>query len=344
MSSIAIVKHSKPVIGVGMTALILGSAFWGNTQAGSAQEIARDELEVIKIRPNFYMIAGAGGNIALQTGKDGTVLINAGSASEADRVVATIKMVTDQPVRYIVNTSADSDFVGGNARVAHAGRNVLATGPEPVGGEFERNMSFNYAATIFAAEQVLFRMSAHTRQKAPFPEDAWPVEIFSERRRDLYFNGEGLQIYHEPKAHSDGDSVVLFRASDVVAAGDIIDATRFPVIDLARGGSIQGEIDALNHIIELSVRPLPFVFEEGGTNIVPGHGRVYNRRDVVEYRDMVLTIRDIVQDMIERGMTLAQIKEASPAKAYEREYGAKTGPWTTSEFIEAVYQGLTEKK
>lgn len=344
MFSMAILRHSKPVIGVGMTALIFGSAFWGSTQAGIAQENAGNELDVIKIRPNFYMIAGARGNIALQTGKDGTVLINTGSASEADRVVAAIKRITDQPVRYIINTSADSDLVGGNARVAHAGRNVLATGPEPLGGEFERNMSFNYAATIFAAEQVLFRMSAPNGQKAPFPEDAWPVEVFSERRRDLYFNGEGLQIYHEPKAHSDGDSVVLFRASDVVAAGDIIDATRFPVIDLARGGSIQGEINALNHIIELSVRPLPFVFEEGGTNIVPGHGRVYNRRDVVEYRDMVVTIRDIVQDMIQRGMTLAQIEEASPAKAYEREYGAKAGPWTTSEFIEAVYQGLTEKK
>ena len=160
----------------------------------------------------------------------------------------------------------------------------------------------------------------------------------------MYFNGEGLQIYHEPAAHSDGDSVVLFRASDVVVAGDIIDANRFPVIDLARGGSIQGEINALNHIIELSVRPIPFVFEEGGTYIVPGHGRVYDRRDVVEYRDMVVTIRDIVQNMIQHGMTLPQIKEASPAKAYEREYGAQSGPWTTSDFVEAVYKSLTARK
>lgn len=289
------------------------------------------------------MIAGAGGNVAVQTGNDGTILINAGSADAADRLVAAIKKVTDQPIRYIINTSANGDFVGGNARVAHAGRNVLAAGPEPLGGEFERNMTSNYAATIFAAEQVLFRMSAPRGQKAPFPEDTWPVEIFSERRRDMYFNGEGLLIYHEPAAHSDGDSVVLFRASDVVVAGDVIDATRFPVIDLARGGSIQGEINALNHVIELSVRPMPFVFQKGGTYIVPGHGRVYDRRDVVEYRDMVVTIRDIIQDMIQHGMTLAQIKEASPAKAYEQEYGAKSGSWTTDDFVEAVYKGLTAK-
>jgi hypothetical protein len=138
-------------------------------------------------------------------------------------------------------------------------------------------------------------------------------------------NHEGIQIYREAAAHSDSDSIVLFRGSDVVVTGDIIDANRFPVIDIARGGNIQGEIEALNQVIDLSFRPMPFVFAEGGTYVVPGHGRIYDRQDVVEYRDMVVTIRDIIQDMIQRGMTLPQIKEASPAKAYEREYGAKSG-------------------
>ncbi len=331
-------------VSVGMIALICGLAFCGPSQLVRAQQNASSELEVIRIRPNFYMIAGAGGNIALQTGKDGTILVNAGSVEAADRAVAAIKKITDQPIRYIINTSADSDFVGGNARLARAGRNILATGPEPLGGEFERNMTSDYAASIFAAEPVLFSMSAPTGQKAPFPQDAWPVETYSERRRDMYFNGEGLQIYHEPAAHSDGDSVILFRASDVVVSGDVIDTTRFPVIDSSKGGGIQGEIDALNHVIELSVRPMPFVFQGGGTYIIPGHGRVCDRRDVVEYRDMIVTIRDIIGDMVQRGLNLTQVTNAAPAKAYEREYGAKSGPWTTDHFVEAVFKGLTTKR
>jgi glyoxylase-like metal-dependent hydrolase (beta-lactamase superfamily II) len=334
-------KRRSAEAGVGLIALTCGLALWGPSQLVRAQQNASSELEVIRIRPNFYMIAGAGGNIALQTGKDGTILVNAGSSDAADRVVAAIKNITDQPIRYIINTSADSDFVGGNARLARAGRNILATGPEPLGGEFERNMTSDYAASIFAAEPVLFSMSAPTGKKAPFPQDAWPVETFSERRRDMYFNGEGLQIYHEPAAHSDGDSVILFRASDVVVSGDVIDTTRFPVIDSAKGGSIQGEIDALNHVIELSVRPMPFVFQAGGTYIIPGHGRVCDRRDVVEYRDMIVTIRDIIGDMVQRGLTLTQVNNASPTKAYEREYGARSGQWTTDNFVEAVFKGVT---
>ena len=333
------------LLSIGAVVAIFGLAFWGNAVPAVAQQNGSGELDVLKLRPNFYMIAEPdGGNIAVQTGKDGTILVNAGSVNGADRAIAAIKKISDQPIRYIIDTSADSDLVGGNAKLAHAGRNIMAMGPEPLGGAFVKEMTSNYAASIFSAEQTLFRMSAPTGQKSPYPQDAWPVEVFAERRRDMYFNGEGCQIYHEPAAHSDGDAVVLFRGSDVVVAGDIIDANRFPWIDLSRGGSIQGEIEALNHIIDLSVRPMPFVFQEGGTYIVPGHGRVYTKRDAVGYKDMVVTIRDIIQDMIRSGMTLAQIKEASPAKAYELEYGAKSGPWTTNDFVEAVYKGLTAKK
>jgi cyclase len=332
-----ILKRWKPAIGLGVVALMFGFAL-------QAQQNASQELDVLRVRPNFYVIAGAGGNIAVETGQEGTILVNAGTAEAAERVVAAVKKVTDQPIRYIIDTSADRDFVGGNAVLAKAGRNIMAAGTEPLGDGFQGDGTNGYPATIVSTEQVLFRMSALNGQKAPYPSEAWPQETFPERRKDYYVNHEGIQIYREPAAHSDCDSIVLFRGSDVVVTGDIIDATRFPVIDIARGGSIQGEIDALNQIIDLSFRPMPFVFAEGGTYIVPGHGRIYDRQDVVEYRDMVVTIRDIIQDMIQRGMTLPQIKEASPAKAYEREYGAKSGQWTTDDFLEAVYQGLTGKK
>src|SRR5712691_6070199 len=339
-----ILRRWKPAVELGMVALMFGSAFWCGTPAAQAQQNANQELDVLRLRPNFYVIVGAGGNIAVETGPEGAILVNAGTAEAADRVVAAIKKVTDQPIRYIIDTSADRDFVGGNAVLARAGRNIIAAGPEPLGGEFQRDMTNGYAATIVSTERVLFRMSAPNGQKAPYPSEAWPQETFPDRRKDYYMNHEGIQIYREPAAHSDCDSIVLFRGSDVVVTGDIIDANRFPVIDIANGGSIQGEIDALNQIIDLSFRPMPFVFSDGGTYVVPGHGRIYDRQDVVEYRDMVVTIRDIIQDMIQRGMTLLQIKEASPAKAYEREYGATSGSWTTDDFVEAVYKGLTGKK
>lgn len=338
-----ILKRRKPAGGLGMVALIFGFAFWCGIQAAHAQQNTSPELDVLRIRPNFYVIAGAGGNIAVETGPEGTILVNAGTAEAAGRVVAAIKKVTDQPIRYIIDTSADRDFVEGNAALSKAGRNIMAAGTEPL-SEFERDATNSYPATIVSTEQILSRMSAAEGQKAPYPSEAWPQETFPDRRKDYYMNHEGIQIYREPPAHSDSDSIVLFRGSDVVVTGDILDANRFPVIDIASGGSIQGEIEALNQVVDLSFRPMPFVFAEGGTYVVPGHGRIYDRQDVVEYRDMVVTIRDIIQDMIQRGMTLAQIKEASPAKAYEREYGAKSGSWTTDDFVEAVYKGLREKK
>lgn len=261
MSLSYIVKRWKPAIGLGMLALMFGFAFWCSSQAAQAQQNGSQELDVLRLRPNFYVIAGAGGNIAVETGQEGTIVVDAGTAEAAGRVVAAIKKVTDQPIRYIIDTSADRDFVEGNAVLSKAGRNIMAAGPEPIGAEFQQD----YPATIVSTEQILTRMSGLNGQKAPYPSEAWPQDTFPDPRKDYYMNHEGIQIYREPPAHSDSDSIVLFRGSDVVVTGDIIDTNRFPVIDTARGGSIQGEIDALNQVIDLSFRPMPFVFGEGGT-------------------------------------------------------------------------------
>ena len=302
----------------------------------------RETIEALKVRPNFYMIAGAGGNIGAQIGSDGVLLVDAGTTEAADGVLGALKKLTDQPILYILDTNADADHVGGNEKLAKAGRNIMAMGTEPIGGELGRAMTNNYAATIVAQETVLTRMSAPTGKASVFPSGAWPTEIFADRRKSLYLNGEGIDIFRQPAAHSDGDSVVFFRGSDVIAAGDVIDATRFPAIDVARGGSIQGEIEALNRVIELASRPIPFIFGGGGSYILPGHGRIYDRSDAVEYRDMIVIIRDVIEDMIKRGMTLDQIKAARPAKGYEPEYGAQPG--ATNAFVGAVYQSLAAKK
>ncbi|HUA21460.1 MAG TPA: MBL fold metallo-hydrolase [Bryobacteraceae bacterium] len=304
----------------------------------TAQPVPVSNLEVLQLRPNFYMIAGAGGNIGFQIGVDGVVVVDAGTASSADAVVAAIKKVTAKPIRYIINTSADRDHVGGNAIVAKAGQ-TLFTGS---GGAGLATNFLGGGASILSVEQVLTRMSGPSGRPSPFPVEAWPTETFNIPRKYVYLNGEGIEIFHEPAAHSDGDAIVFFRRSDVVVAGDVLDTRRFPVIDVAEGGSIQGEIAALQKLVDTAIPSGPIVSREEGTLIIPGHGRICDQLDVVEYRDMVTIIRDRVRDLMKQGLTLEQIKAASPARGYIRRYGSDTGSWTTNDFMEAIYRGLKE--
>jgi cyclase len=298
-------------------------------------------LEVVQLRPDFYAIIGAGANIAVQVGPDGIVLVDSGSGARSADVVAEIRKLSPRPIRYIINTSANRDHVGGNDDLSKAGQSVIPTGGlNEIGAAGGR-------APILAEEHVQAAMTAPTGEQAPFPVGAWPTVTYSsdlmELQKDLYFNGEAIITTYQPAAHSDGDSVVFFRRSDVVVTGEIFDDTRFPVIDLEKGGSINGVIDALNRIITITVPPIPLVWQEGGTIVVPAHGTIAHEADVVDYRDMVTIIRDRIQDGIKKGMTLAQIRQADPVKGYRRRFGADTGPWTTNQFIEAAYKSLGGK-
>jgi glyoxylase-like metal-dependent hydrolase (beta-lactamase superfamily II) len=187
-------------------------------------------------------------------------------------------------------------------------------------------------ARVVAHEHVLARMSAPTGQEAPTPFAAWPTETFFGADKEIFFNNEAIQVLYQHAAHTDGDVVVFFRRSDVVATGDLFSTTGYPVIDRARGGSIQGVLDGLNRIIDITI---PKDKEEGGTYVIPGHGRLCDEADVVEYRDMVTIVRDRIQELIRRGLTLEQVNAARPTLDYDGRYGA---PET---FIEAVYRGLT---
>jgi glyoxylase-like metal-dependent hydrolase (beta-lactamase superfamily II) len=319
-----------------MAALLsLGAA----TQMSVAQNQAGD-LEVLQVVPNFYVIVGAGGNIGVQIGPDGVVLVNAGAADMSDKVIAAIKKLTPEPIRFIIDTSADPDNVGGNAAVAKAGQSFTQSVNAGPGGA-ATDMG---GANILATDKVLDRMSAPTGKQSAYPVAAWPTDTFFTKERPMYINREGIEVMAQPDAHSDGDLMVFFRRSDVLFTGDIMDTTRFPVIDTEHGGSIQGEIAALNRIVEIAIPSIPLVWEEGGTNVIPGRGRICDQADVVEYRDMITIIRDVVQDMVNRGMTLQQVKEANPTKGYRKRYGSDTGAWTTDMFVEAVYKGLTAKK
>jgi cyclase len=313
----------------------LAIAMGGTFSRVAAQE--EGGLDVVKVRKNFYMIAGAGGNIGVQIGSDGIVLVNSGNGQTSDQVVAALKKLTDLPIRYIINVDGGRDFVGGNEKLSKAGFTIFTNALGNTG--FVGAMTNGGAAAIMSHESILNRMS-----KENYSAAATPTEAFFTARKAFRMNDEGIEVLYQPAAHSDTDGFVLFRGSDVVVTGDVIDMTHFPVIDLAHGGTIQGEINALNKLIDLTIAPTPFIYKDVGTYVVPGHGRLSEQMEVVDYRDMVVTVRDIVADLIAQKKTLEQIKAARPALAYETRYGAKTGPWTTDAFIEAIYKSLTATK
>jgi cyclase len=281
------------------------------------------QIHVLPVQGNVYMLAGAGGNITLQVGKEGVLMVDTEFAPLAPRIMAEIRKLSNGPIRYIINTHVHPDHVGGNDAFAK----LIPQDPAA-------------PLQIIAHENVLNRMTKPAGSETPAPQPGLPVDEYFTPFKDVHFNGEAVFIYQEPKAHTDGDSVILFRGSDVVSAGDIFTPGSYPFIDIERGGSVQGEIAALNHILELTV---PAHNQEGGTYVIPGHGRICDEADVVEFRDMVVIIRDRIQDMIKKGMTLGRIKEARPTRDYDTEYVTKDSFVTADRFVEAMYKSLGGK-
>ncbi len=296
----------------------------GAARRAPAPAAAAGDVEVVQVTTDVYMIGGAGSNVAVNVGPQGLFVVDTGSAAASAKVVAAIRSISDKPIRYIANTSADFDHVGGNVEV-----NKL------LGQAIRSREVLDERATIIAYVTVLNRLSAPTGQQSPLPAAAWPTSTFTTPQQDFAFNNQAIQLFHLPAAHTDGDTVVFFRHSDVVATGDLFDKTRYPVIDIAKGGSITGEIDAINWLLDLIV---PGEKEEGGTMVVPGHGRLCDESEVMEYRDMLTIVRDRVKDMVQKGMTLEQVKAARPTFEYDPEYGPSDA------FLEAVFRGLQVKR
>lgn len=357
------------------TVFRLSTAFWlalvlaAPVVVGPAD--AQDDNEgifVLPVQGNVYMLAGAGGNITASVGRDGVLLVDTGSAEMSDQVLETIELLASvtasvvpavpcvglscvgvhsaygwssptlnaiisspappKPIRYIINTRFDPEHTGGNARISSAG--VTYTGGNVTGTISDSGIG----AAIFSHEDTMLLMSDASVESDAIPTDTYYVES---HKLTQFFNGEGVQLFHVPAANSNGDTIVWFRYSDVISAGDIFSTTQYPVIDLEQGGSIQGIIGGLNLILDLA---FPEFRAQGGTMVIPGHGRLSDTGDVVHYRNMVSIIRDRVQNMIDQGMTLEQVLEARPTIGYDGRYGTETGPWTTDMFVEAVYESL----
>jgi glyoxylase-like metal-dependent hydrolase (beta-lactamase superfamily II) len=281
---------------------------------------ASGDIKTVHVSGGVYMLVGGGANIVVQVGKEGVLVVDTGAAGMTDKILAAIRELSKKEIRWIVNTTLDPDHIGGNERISSAGRTVNGN-----------------PAAIISHEKLPLRM---LKLAVPVPINARPLNTFFSDQRDLYFNDDPVFMYRSP-GHTDGDIVVHFRSADVIVAGDTFLTTTYPSIDVANGGTTQGFIDGLNRILDLAV---PKHLEEGGTYIVPGHGRICDEADVLEYHDMIVIVRDRIRDAVKKGMTLDQVKAARLTRDFDPRYAAASGPGSTATFVESVYRDLSGKK
>jgi cyclase len=288
-------------------------------------------IEIVHVLKGVYMLAGGGGNIAVQVGDEGVALVDSGDKGQTDNILAAVRKIGgNKPLRYLISTTADADHIAGSDGVVKAAGGIAG----PQGGAAGRPA--NAGIYTVTHENTLNRMITGSPALPPLTGEALPESSFFTPRKDFYANGEPVVLLHAPKAHTDGDVMVWFRGSDVIATGDVFRTDSYPHIDPARGGTLQGELDALNAVLDITV---PERNQMGGTRVIPGHGRICNEADVLEYRDMLTIIRDRVRDMVKKNMTFDQVKAANPALEYDALYG-KQKDWTGEMFLDLVYKEL----
>lgn len=299
--------------------------------AGLSATVNSQPLEVLPAQGNVYMIAGPGGNTTVHAGHEAVVLVDTQTAEVGEALLAEIQALSSKPIRQIINTSADAHHTGSNELLSRAGTYVrLMTTVDP------RGLSAD--AAIVAHINVLVTMSSSAEGDAAIPPGAWPSDTYFTEAWEFFVNDEAVRVLHVPEAHSNGDSIVFFRRSDVVSTGDIYNTDRYPKFDVEHGG-INGIIEGLNMVVDLTI---PGENQHGGTVVIPGHGRLSDETEVVNYRDMVTIVRDRVQAMIDDGLSLRQVQADRPTRDYDGIYAAGGhDAWTPEEFVAAVYADLS---
>ena len=282
-------------------------------------------VEVLPVQGSVHALLSEVSNTTVQIGPEGPLVVDAQPAAHSEQILAAVRRLSPRPIRHVVLTSGDPRYAGGAASLAKAGRYVrVIDSIDPRGGDTR--------ASIIAHLNVLNRMTA-----AGDASGSWPTDTYFTPEWSLFSNGEAVQFIHVPAAHTDGDTIVFFRRSDVISAGAVFDADAFPRFDAARGGSIDGVIEALNRIIDIAI---PGENQEAGTVIVPGHGRLSDETDVANYRDMVTIVRDRIRAGVKNGLSLEQMKGAKPVSDYDARYATRA--WTADQFVEAVYRSVRE--
>jgi glyoxylase-like metal-dependent hydrolase (beta-lactamase superfamily II) len=294
----------------------------------AAPVYAQTNVRTLKVRGDVSVIQTPGGNITVLAFPQGVTLVDSGRAEDADAVLQAVRGLSKQPIRYIINTSADPGHIGGNAKLAPLGIQVT-------GGNVAGQVGTD-GAEVIAHENVLERVSARTAKPA-LPSGAWPQTTYhtDSIKLSTLYHGDGIQVYYAPNAHTDGDSIVFFRHNDIIATGEIFSTVAYPSIDVDRGGGVNGVVDGLNKILDIA---FPDFRSEGGTLVIPGHGRICDFADVAYYRDMVTIVRDRVQAMVKKGATLEQVKAAKLTQDYDTRYGSGDA------FVEVSYRSLSMRK
>lgn len=283
-------------------------------------------LEVLPAQGNVHVLAGAGGNTTVQIGPEGPLVVDTQPAALSEQVIEAVRRLSPRPIRHIVLTSGSDQQSGGAAQLSKAGRYIRVIDTiDPRGVDIR--------ASIIAHLNVLNRMNADN-----VPSESWPTDTYFAPEWSIFSNGEAVQLVHIDAAHSDGDTIVFFRRSDVISTGAIFDASGYPRFDPARGGSIAGVIEGLNRVLDIAVAGEN---QEGGTVIVPGRGRLSDETDVANYRDMVTIIRDRVRAMVGKGMSLELVQQAKPTSDYDGLFEPRSD-WTSEMFVDAIYRDLTK--
>lgn len=298
----------------GRQLLVFGAAAFLATVPCSAQDQwDAVEIGVQEVASGVYMLTGRGGNIGLSVGEDGAFVIDDQYAPLTEKILAAIATVTEEPVRFVLNTHWHGDHTGGNENLGDAGALLVA---------------HENVRSRLSMDQILERVGRPITEQPAAPEGAWPVVTFT---RDVTFhlNGDDLHAFHVEHAHTDGDAIVHFRRANVVHMGDTFFRGRFPFIDTATGGSIDGLIAAAGQALAVM---------DAETRIIPGHGSLSGREDLREYRDALKTMRDRIAALLSQGRSLEEIQSARPTRDFAERWGQDEA--AERSFTETLYVSL----